>query len=241
MYLLPGFVTLVALATSVSCQVTPEVTQLKQRLDKLEQMTLDPIKLSDDFVIAFRAQAGIGKSVMDAFRKTGYHDDTAVARSEMPCGCFDVHGWCDRHYRSRVLDNWSTYGVHQVKLSLYQRGREMAWVIFNAAGTTYDNWLDRARVVSSSWFDVRYSPSNYFSVTGDTLRARHFFMNSHSKGCPDVVGWLAIKDRPDPCPWGQKSAYPAFIFSSTASKINYNIPGTNWHALTHAEFHVASL
>nr|KAG5691706.1 hypothetical protein BaRGS_029471 [Batillaria attramentaria] len=59
----------------------------------------------------------------------------------------------------------------------------------------------------------------------DTLRARHFFMNSHSKGCPDVVGWLAIKDRPDPCPWGQKSAYPAFIFSSTASKINYNIPG----------------
>ncbi|KAK7467789.1 hypothetical protein BaRGS_00036977 [Batillaria attramentaria] len=64
--------------------------------------------LEDNCVLAFRATAGIGRSAYDRYVATGTNDDSPLARSALPCGCLTVNGSlpCDRHYRSRILDDW---------------------------------------------------------------------------------------------------------------------------------------
>ena len=70
----------------------------------------------DDWILAFRATAGIGRPVYDAWTHVGHHDDDPMTRDNLPCGCVTINGSlpCDRHYRSRLLDTWPSASIDEV-------------------------------------------------------------------------------------------------------------------------------
>ncbi|KAK7467788.1 hypothetical protein BaRGS_00028097 [Batillaria attramentaria] len=94
--------------------IRSEIHQLRKRLWELEQRVLDPhplqglVFLEDHSVLAFRVTAGVGRAAYDRYVTNGTNDDSPLDRSDLPCGCLTVNGSlpCDRHYRSRILDDW---------------------------------------------------------------------------------------------------------------------------------------
>ncbi|KAK7477234.1 hypothetical protein BaRGS_00031545, partial [Batillaria attramentaria] len=114
-----------------------------------------------------------------------------------------------------------------VRLSVYEHGREMAYVEFNGRGSNYMNWFSRDRIISSSWTDLRTQPQNYFSIEGDVRPSleRQFFINRNYGGCPNDSGWLVVLDMPDPCSWGSNTDSPVILYSKRTTFVNWNTKG----------------
>lgn len=86
---------------------------------------LDLVRYSGDWVLVFRATAGIGRPVYDAWSDVGHHDDDPLTRATLPCGCTSVNGSlpCDRHYRSRLLDSWPSASIDEVFSGGFSRAK----------------------------------------------------------------------------------------------------------------------
>ena len=65
---------------------------------------------------------------------------------------------------------------------------------FNAKGTDNQNWfIDSKLSHSSQWSDIKTESKNYFSISGDTTKKRHFFINREYAGnCAGDTGWMVI-------------------------------------------------
>ncbi|KAK7482378.1 hypothetical protein BaRGS_00026397, partial [Batillaria attramentaria] len=205
-------------------QVQASLELVKQELDATQGL----FRMDDNSILAFRLTAGTDSSAYGRYTSVGYNDDHPMVHAGWNCGCRSVDGIlpCNRHYRSRFLDLWPSSLIDTVKVTVYEHGKEMAYVEFNGRGSTYLDWFSPDRVVSSSWTDLLSEPHNYFSIAGYSQSSprisRSFFINRNYNGCPGDRGWLVVVDyAPDVCSWGQGSPTPIILYSrlSTESTI----------------------
>ena len=56
--------------------------------------------------------------------------------------------------------------MFQVMVGIYNNGVEKANIIFDARNSDKMNWFRPERIISSTWNDIRYSPSNIFRLSG---------------------------------------------------------------------------
>uniref|UniRef100_A0A2C9M206 Uncharacterized protein n=1 Tax=Biomphalaria glabrata TaxID=6526 RepID=A0A2C9M206_BIOGL len=131
---------------------------------------------------------------------------------------------CANHYRNNtILDNWKD--ISQVALVLYKDNVKVKQVIFDGAGSNYMNWLTKARVLDSSWSDMKSQVSNIFSIDGDIRPElkRVFLLNSVYGGCANDVGWfVAVDMETDGCNWAKNPDFPMFLYSMSSERENYN-------------------
>ncbi|XP_076466947.1 uncharacterized protein LOC143298123 [Babylonia areolata] len=204
-------------------QVQTDVTAIGGRLSR------DFIWVDDDWMLAFRATAGIGQPVYDAWTHKGHHDDDPMSRQTLPCGCTTVNGSlpCDRHYRSRLLDIWPSASIDQVRLVLYKNGVEKEHVTFTGTGSDYVTWFSQSRIVESSWADLKTATGlNIFSIAGDSTELRRFFISHVYHGCPEDAGWMVVKDRPDDtCTWATVPHAPAFLYAPSNHELVWEKDG----------------
>jgi hypothetical protein len=124
------------------------------------------------------------------------------------------------HYRNRIVSNWAYIGVKYVKYAYYENNQEVAYVIFNGAGSNINSWFDKRRVISSSYTDLTATRSfNLFSIAGDYRPRegeRRFIINSHYGGCAVDQGHMVISEEEPPnnlCNWDNHPKYPQFLYS----------------------------
>ena len=122
-----------------------------------------------------------------------------------------------------MVENWANIGVKYVKYAYYENNQEVAYVIFNAAGSDINSWFDKRRVLSSSYSDLTATHNfNYFSIAGHRepkRLERRFFINTYYNGCDKDLGHLAISQNEpiNVCNWDQHPKYPQFLYSKINS------------------------
>ena len=75
---------------------------------------------------------------------------------------------------------------------------------FNAKGTDNQNWFSDSKLThSSQWYDIKKESKNYFSISGDTTKKRHFFINrGYAGNCAVDTGWMVIAG--EECDWERR-------------------------------------
>ena len=83
---------------------------------------------------------------------------------------------------------------YQARVNLYKGGKSKVELTFNAKGTDNQNWfIDSKLSHSSQWYDIKTESKNYFSISGDTTKKRHFFINrGYAGNCAGDTGWMVI-------------------------------------------------
>ncbi|XP_055889379.1 uncharacterized protein LOC106073842 [Biomphalaria glabrata] len=194
------------------------ITSLKYVVQELRQCPDE--NLHKDWTLAFRGTSGIKKSVYDAY-KLGLGIPEVV---ESGCKQVGQSLPCANHYRNNaILDNWTD--ISQVALVLFKDNVKVKQVIFDGAGSNYMNWLTKARVLDSSWSDMKTQVSNIFSIDGNIRPdlKRVFLLNSVYGGCPNDVGWfVAVDMETDGCNWAKNPDFPMFLYSMSNERENYN-------------------
>ncbi|KAK7104888.1 uncharacterized protein [Littorina saxatilis] len=191
------------------------------------------LKLDNGYYLAFRITPGIQSSAYQKFVAVGKSDDPdCLVVQNVPEGCKTTDGrrFCDRHYRSRLIDLWDQLPILRVRVGVYKDNVEQRFFEFNGKNSNYDNWFSQSRLIKSSYTDLsaatRPQP-NFFSIAGDHRHGRHFFINNNYGGCNADAGWLVVSDRPAPYPtcfWQSvaSKSYPLIFFSSADAKSNFN-------------------
>ena len=89
---------------------------------------------------------------------------------------------------------------------------------FSAKGTDNQNWFSVSKLThSSQWSDIKTESKNYFSVSGDTSRKRHFFINrGYAGNCAGDTGWMVIAGKE--CDWERGHHHKNPILYSKLSK-----------------------
>ncbi|KAK3789871.1 hypothetical protein RRG08_060424 [Elysia crispata] len=107
--------------------------------------------------LVFRVQGRVGISAYDTWRdSTVHHDDTVGG--EFPDACLSLtdYAQCDRHLRSRILDNW--VDIQEVRYSLIKNGVEVAYIVFDGTNTDNLSWFSQSRILQSSWTTLKTDP-----------------------------------------------------------------------------------
>ena len=76
------------------------------------------VSMDDGYYLAFRLTAHIGRSAYDKYTAIGVNDDSdSLVFDNVPCGCKTTDGrlYCDRHYRSKLLDLWKNLPIDKVR------------------------------------------------------------------------------------------------------------------------------
>ena len=91
---------------------------------------------------------------------------------------------------------------------------------FSAKGTDSQNWFSVSKLThSSQWSDIKTESKNYFSVSGDTAKKRHFFINrGYAGNCAGDTGWMVIAGKE--CDWERGHQHKNPILYSKLSKYN---------------------
>ena len=90
---------------------------------------------------------------------------------------------------------------------------------FNAKETNNQNWfIDSKLTHSSQWSDIKTESKNYFSISGDTEKKRHFFINNrgYAGNCAGDTGWMVIAGKE--CAWERGHHHKNPILYSKLSK-----------------------
>ena len=89
---------------------------------------------------------------------------------------------------------------------------------FSAKGTDNQNWFSVSKLThSSQWSDIKTESKNYFSVSGDTARKRHFFISrGYAGNCAGDTGWMVIAGKE--CDWERGHHHKNPILYSKLSK-----------------------
>ncbi|XP_070568464.1 uncharacterized protein [Ptychodera flava] len=168
--------------------------------------------------LVFKAVPGVGGSVFNLWNNNGGRNQDNIQARQLNANYRD-------HYKSPKVDTWSTLGVREVKLSVYEDGEERMYLIFDARGSDKSNWLSNERLISTPYHDLLDADvaKNFFSLSGDAPLSRRFFINSVYPGCANDVGWLVVVDPGHVvCPWSNDGERPYFLYSKTAQRANYN-------------------
>ncbi len=148
------------------------------------------------------ASAASGTSVVDPYldwvNSGSVNQGVAGATSLSNNGVDYKDSWVDT--------NWAD--VQSVRVSMFSQSAEVAFMEFDAAGTTKSNFFAAANLTSSTWgASGPQSPftGNYFSIAGHSTIDRHWFVNQSYAGCPSDFGWMVVLDgRANPnyaCSW----------------------------------------
>ncbi|XP_070568467.1 uncharacterized protein [Ptychodera flava] len=168
--------------------------------------------------LVFKAVPGVGGSVFNLWNNNGGRNQDNIQARQLNANYRD-------HYKSPKVDSWSTLGVREVKLSVYEDGEEKMYLIFDARGSDKNNWLSNERLISTPYHDLLDDDvaKNFFSLRGDAPHSRRFFINSVYPGCANDVGWLVVVDPGHVvCDWSNDGERPYFLYSKTTQRANYN-------------------
>jgi hypothetical protein len=130
-------------------------------------------------------------------------------------------------YKSSFVDtNWMD--VLSVRVAVLLGGIEQAFIEFDAAGTSKNDFFSVTNVLSSTWSDLTSVPHNFFSIDGDPGIDRHWYVNSNYGGCEADVGHMVAIDTTgaSPCGW-ENANRPAgdpdrlFLFANDTSQQNW--------------------
>ncbi|XP_022093382.1 uncharacterized protein LOC110980747 [Acanthaster planci] len=130
-----------------------------------------------------------------------------------------------RNFRDEFLHKaWRSGNltVRRVKLSLCDFNGSRVELIFNGTGSDILNWFTKDRLLSSPWEDLRSTLVNFFSIEGDTVTGRRFFINNYYGGCLGDRGWLIVVDSmTSGCNWERPPAYPVILYSKAAGYVSW--------------------
>jgi len=139
-----------------------QIQGVKYKLKDLKAQTapLRPIELDNGNIMLFRVQPGILKESYTRYTNVGQSDDAnAAVFDAVPSGCKGTDGreFCDRHYRSQVLDMWDTFipVMESLRVGVYKDNVEMAYFEYSVpVGSTYLDWYRNANIIDSSYTDI---------------------------------------------------------------------------------------
>ncbi|KAK3737097.1 hypothetical protein RRG08_016403 [Elysia crispata] len=183
-----------------------------------------------DWVLAFRAQAGIEVRVYETWVSDGTHHDSHLGdSSDFPQACLRLVDYesCDRHFRSEILDSWGK--ILEVRFSFIKANAEVAYVVFNGTGTDRESWFRPTRILSSTWLPgvttdslTRPEIKGYCSSSASTCR--RFKLYGPVTGCATEWAYTLTIDAPydkcaDDASWphagNPEKDFPIFLYSAS--------------------------
>ncbi len=132
-----------------------------------------------------------------------------------------------------VTKFWNANGVSftNARVHAYTGGAITAFV--KLSGLTSDKvaWYSQATLAGSSWTDLATSPTNFFSIAGDSQYGRNWFTNQSYGGCGADTGWFVVSStggaQNKPCTWETSHGSGTRVFyASTPTATNWNTAGT---------------
>ncbi|KAK3798739.1 hypothetical protein RRG08_064301 [Elysia crispata] len=168
-----------------------------------------------DWRLAFRGTASVGKSLFLA-----YLDGRGIPAVVKPaCKNLDFKWPCDSHYRnSHALDNWSN--IQEVLVAIVDDGVVVKTIRFSGRRSTFLNWFGAHFILESPWADLRKVKQNFFSIRGDDINHRRFFINNQYAGCEKDIGWLVVVER-SRCPWEKDAHTPIIKYAAGQTRENW--------------------
>ncbi|XP_070568449.1 uncharacterized protein [Ptychodera flava] len=171
---------------------------------------------SHHWEMVFKAVSGSGGNVLDLWNSDGgRNEDNRVVKN--------INTQFRDHYKNSKIDDWSSLGVKEVKVAVYDQCKEVMNMVFNGEGSDKNNWFSKDRLTSTSYTDLdTNSATNYFSIEGDDGISRHFFVNANYGGCGNDAGWLVVVDTENvACDWSEMETRPYFLCGSAGQKVTY--------------------
>jgi len=107
-------------------------------------------------------------------------------------------------YRNRtVWLNWESVPKTHARFTVVKDSVTVAEMIFDAVGTTRNNWYKKEKLINSSWTDLVTSDTPFFGMHGANEGNRRFFIahhfNADSWECEDDMGWFVMIYDQYPC------------------------------------------
>ncbi|XP_073246882.1 uncharacterized protein [Porites lutea] len=135
------------------------------------------------WTMVFKAVGGVEKNVYEIYKS----DQTS---SEHEVEALNVTNKYRDHYKNRIVLNWELFDASEARVSLYKGGKSKVELKFNAKGTDNQNWFSDSKLThSSQWYDIKTESKNYFSISGDATKKRHFFINrGYAGNCAGDTG-----------------------------------------------------
>ncbi|XP_069121387.1 uncharacterized protein [Argopecten irradians] len=127
-------------------------------------------------------------------------------------------------YRSRIVQNWTSYYISAVRISMIKNGVEVAFFVFDAHASSRTDWMSCSdRLLYSSYSDInRGSTHNYCSVSGSSTYGRRFFIESSYGGCDGDIGWIVVAESGGTCDWETSYTYPYALYSDAGNTMEVN-------------------
>lgn len=139
---------------------------------------------------------------------------------------------------SWVDSNWGL--VETVRVSMYSAEREVAYLEFDAAGTTKSDFFDLANLTGSTWGTAGFpgqdpvnpfSSGQFFSIEGSVNNDRHWYVNNNWGGCGADRGWFVVLDNTtsNVCGWENTGSTAlgangrGFMYSILGGPGNFNL------------------
>ncbi|GFR94888.1 hypothetical protein ElyMa_002678500 [Elysia marginata] len=193
------------------------------------------------WTLAFRVQSATSVKVYDDWNHDGRHDDQPLA-GNFPLDCVRMFDYasCDRDFRSHILDDWN--GITEVYISVIKDDLEVAYVIFNAAGTDRISWFQKNKITNSTWFPaIRDDNLTWRSkLSGYCIPnlCRRFYLYGPETGCNDEWFYFMVFDiKTDWCDWAWgyvvPNGHPIITYSPSSGRASF---GSNLGALPRGEF-----
>ncbi|VDI07952.1 Hypothetical predicted protein [Mytilus galloprovincialis] len=186
--------------------------------------------INSDWIPVFIACPGNKRSVYRSWLTPAPYDETLKISSKT----------CENdHKRRSIIDRWNRDAedlIDQVRVDLYKDSQVDAMFLFDGKGSTSVSWFSKERLLQSSYQDLsRTATTNFFSMDGYYSADRHFYINSHHRGCPNDSGWLVIIDPPirsitsgsGGCSFDHLYGreYPYFIYATRNKACHYDKDG----------------
>ncbi|CAG2233177.1 unnamed protein product [Mytilus edulis] len=185
------------------------------------------INTSSEWNMVFKIATGGSGGIYDLYTNSQTQNiDDPEARLFTPTS---------KHFKSEIINKWSTVGIEQVKVVIYKNGVEKAFFNFDGMGSTSTNWFKLDKLLSSSYSDLKGADTGkigfYFDLRGleDTknVNYRRFYVNGAwdtSGHCLDS-GWLMVSDvlSTGDCQYetNHLSRKPFILFSPYATQIAF--------------------
>ena len=138
----------------------------------------------------------------------------------------------DNHFenvRSELLDEWDAIRPSQVNITIRDyNDHVVAGLSFNVKMTdNMTSWFSKTNLINSFPWNVKYlkkSSYNFFSIIGEVIVERRFYISEFYKLCPGDVGVLGVMSEIEVCPYGYawrnstKSLFPQILIVNNNSK-----------------------
>ncbi|XP_067654670.1 uncharacterized protein [Haliotis asinina] len=169
---------------------------------------------SDGWTLVFKAVSGSGINFIESWSQPGVAHDLELTNQNPDS--FSIYGASSSYpfYRSHWLDDWSTAGIKEVKLGLYENGTEVLSMTFDGVGSTRDNWFSKPRLRTHPYTgDLHASSPVFFSIHGDLYRKFYISTTTIFFSC-DNFGWLIVLNIVgNVCMFDKESPKPQFLYA----------------------------